>query len=174
MLFVIADTHFFDKNIIKIENRPFKSVDDMNKSIIEKWNSIVSEDDEVLVVGDMFYSGVTDNEVKSIISQLTGKITLIRGNHDTDAIVSVLKSLGVTVSEYPIIVDGFYMISHEPMYTNMASPYANVFGHVHNNPIYKTISPRGYCVSAERIEYTPIWMESVKTSILEASEQGCI
>lgn len=43
--------------------------------------------------------------------------------------------------------------------TNM--PYANIFGHVHNSPVYKTYSSQHYCVSAERIDYTPISMEHI-------------
>ena len=40
-------------------------------------------------------------------------------------------------------------------------PYANIFGHVHNSPIYKTYSKQHYCVSVERINYMPISFEEI-------------
>ena len=53
------------------------------------------------------------------------------------------------------------------MYVSEQTPYANVFGHVHNNPMYKTISSRSYCVSVERIGYRPIEFSEVKKAVLE-------
>lgn len=53
--FVIADLHFNDQNIIRYTNRPFKSVEEMNKTLVENWNSTVkSMDDIVFVLGDLF------------------------------------------------------------------------------------------------------------------------
>ncbi len=46
-------------------------------------------------------------------------------------------------------------------YVNSNMPYANVFGHIHNSPIFKTYSSQHYCVSVERINYTPISMNEI-------------
>lgn len=40
-VFLISDTHFDHENIIKYCSRPFKSKDEMNKTIIDNWNSVV-------------------------------------------------------------------------------------------------------------------------------------
>lgn len=162
--FVIADPHFGDKNIIKFESRPFKNVEEMDEELIRRWNEIVSLDDDIFVIGD-FIPSLDINYTTRIIKALNGKITLIKGNHDRN--LELLKELGVTVYEYPILVDSFWIMSHEPLYMTTNAPYANIFGHIHNNPLYKTVSERGYCVSVERINYYPILLDTVKSRVLE-------
>ena len=44
------------------------------------------------------------------------------------------------VCAYPIIIDEWFILSHEPLYTNTNMPYANIFGHVHGNPEYSNFS----------------------------------
>jgi len=50
--------------------------------------------------------------------------------------------------------------------TNM--PYANLFGHVLNNPIVRDFSKQHFCVSAERIGYRPVAFDEIKRKIAEA------
>ena len=49
--------------------------------------------------------------------------------------------------------------------------YANIFAHVHDNPAYTDHSSRTFCVSAERIAYTPILFEKVK-EVMKEYENG--
>ena len=162
--FVIADTHFGDDNIRKFENRPFDTVIQMTRGLIERWNETVSENDTVYVLGDF----CVESEIKTVLAEnkLNGKIILIVGNHDK-GFEDEYRKYGVEVIEHPIILDGFWILSHEPMYVSEQTPYANVFGHVHNNPMYKTVSSRSYCVSVERIVYRPIEFSEVKKAVLE-------
>ena len=161
MRFIIADTHFCDKNIIPFANRPFADVEEMNNAMIEKWNSVVGESDEVYVVGDyMDVSGVG----KNLLGKLNGKKYLIKGNHDTLS-NEVYRQMGFAeVYDVPIILDGFFILSHEPLYMNETMPYVNIFGHVHNNPIYKDCSKQHFCVSVERphMSYVPIPFAKIK------------
>ena len=163
--FVIADTHFGDDNIRKFENRPFDTVIQMTRGLIERWNETVSENDTVYVLGDF----CVESEIKTVLAEnkLNGKIILIVGNHDK-GFEEEYRKYGVEVIEHPIILDGFWILSHEPMYVSEQTPYANVFGHVHNNPMYKTVSSRSYCVSAERIGFMPIDFEVVKQAVRDA------
>lgn len=159
-IFMIADTHFGDENIIKFEGRPFKSVEDMNKTMIENWNSVVSDEDTVFVLGDF----ISDASCLPIIDNLKGNIKLILGNHDIP-FVKDLKNKGIEIYEYPIVFNNFWILSHEPMYVSENSPYANIFGHIHNNPMYLTVSSRSYCVSIERNGYKPICFDYIKERV---------
>ena len=159
--FFIADTHFGDKNIIKFENRPFRDVDEMNETMIKNWDETVEDEDTVFVVGDFISSEYYFN----ILTKLKGHIKLIVGNHDIPFIEKYKAFPNVDVYEYPIIYKDFWIISHEPLYISENMPYAVIFGHIHNNPMYKTVSSRSYCVSAERIYYTPMLFENIEQSV---------
>lgn len=161
--FFISDTHFGDSNIIRYENRPFADIGKMNTALIENWNSVVSPDDEVYVVGDF----CTNFDPIYFLSKLNGKKYLIKGNHDTMSNKSYRESGFTEVYDKPIILDNFWILSHEPMYINENMPYVNIFGHVHSNPAIKDYSPYSFCVSVERINYTPISFTRIKETLCE-------
>ena len=72
--------------------------------------------------------------------------------------------------DLPVLYEEFWILSHAPVYVNENMPYANLFGHVHNSPIFKNFSKQHFCVSAERIGYQPISFEQIRQTIKEASE----
>lgn len=97
MRFWTSDLHFGHQNVIDFCNRPFyrsvlqdhpfgeaevtiPDVDAMNKALIDNWNSRVSHNDEVWVVGD-FAMGRRQSTVP-LARHLNGRKFLIPGNHD--------------------------------------------------------------------------------------------
>ena len=78
--FYIADWHYDHANCIAFDNRPFKSVNEMNEALIERWNNVVSDDDVVYILGDMFWCNWRD--ALPVLDQLHGRKILIKGNHD--------------------------------------------------------------------------------------------
>ena len=162
-IFFIADMHFGDDNIRRYENRPFDTLDEMNEKLINNWNSVVNADDEVYVIGDI------GNE--EYIRKLNGKKYLVKGNHDRLSNAEY-RTIGFEeVYDKPILFEDFWILSHEPVYVNTNMPYANIFGHIHNNPMYKTVSARSYCVSVERINYTPISFEDIILAVQQEDER---
>lgn len=163
--YFIADTHFGDDNIRRYENRPFECVAEMDKMLIAKWNETVTENDEVYVLGDF---GADGNE-KEILSKLNGIKYLVKGNHDDKSNDYYREAGFKEVYDLPVIYKKFWVLSHDAIYVNSNMPYANLFGHVHNTPIVKDYSSQHYCVSVERIEYTPILFDEIMKKIKEAS-----
>src|SRR3989344_4017153 len=79
-IFITADHHFNHKNIIEYCKRPFKTVEEMNETMIERWNRRVGKDDLVIHLGDF---GLGNKEkINEIRKRLNGTIILIKGNHD--------------------------------------------------------------------------------------------
>ena len=166
-IFFIADTHFGEDAICRYENRPFENIETMDSEMVSRWNEKVDPDDSVYVLGDF---GAVGYE-KKILTQLNGRKFLIKGNHDTKSNEDYRCFGFDEVYDCPIILDGFWILSHEPLYVNENMPYANLFGHVHNSPMIKNYSKQHYCVSAERIDYSPIGFEEIKRTILKLGDR---
>lgn len=165
-LYFISDTHFNSEVILKMEDRPYSSVEDMNNHIINNWNSIVSKYDTVIHLGDVACEDCNFLEISKIISKLNGHKILIMGNHDRNHSKKYWEQVGFDeVYEYPIILDRWYFLSHEPMYMNIHMPYVNIFGHVHGNPLYKDCSTNGFCACVERIGFTPVNFMKIKGDV---------
>lgn len=134
MIYYISDLHLGDQRIIELCKRPFASIDDYEKYLIDKWNSKITKDDDVYLLGDM---GCSIEIVKSFISKVNGRKHLIIGNHDEeyvddykhlDLFVNIDKLLyindsgrRVCVCHYPLM-DWFY--GSQIIY--------HVYGHIHN------------------------------------------
>ena len=163
---LIADTHFGEDNILRYENRPFENTDQMDAELISRWNTAVNSSDTVFLLGDFGAEGYESE----VLSKLNGTKILIKGNHDTKSNETYRGFGFAEVYDFPIIVQGFWILSHDALYINENMPYANLFGHVHNSPIVRDYSNQHYCVSAERINYTPIEFDEIKRRIQESSK----
>lgn len=158
--FVIADTHFNDANIIRFCNRPFSSVEDMNTSLIDRWNSVVEPLDTVWILGDFFvFTDELDRDFKAIVSRLHGHKNLIKGNLDIKNI-NFYQNYFEFYSPYPILLNGFFLLSHESLLLSETTPYFNIYGHVHNDMKYVD-NRTSRCVSVERIGYYPLLLDKV-------------
>jgi calcineurin-like phosphoesterase family protein len=80
-IFFTADQHFGHANVLKFCKRPFSSVEEMDSEMIGRWNSRVSSNDTIYIVGDLIWKGGKGFK-RQIISQLNGKKIFILGNHD--------------------------------------------------------------------------------------------
>ena len=67
-IYVTSDWHIGHKAVIEFSNRPFKSVEDMHRVLINNYNSTVGTHDICYFLGDM---GMTTGEtIKKVIKKL--------------------------------------------------------------------------------------------------------
>ncbi|MCI9071830.1 MAG: phosphoesterase [Lachnospiraceae bacterium] len=156
MIFFIADTHFGDQRILRYENRPFESAQAMDEELARRWNETVTPEDTVYVLGDW---GIFSPAL------LNGEKYLVKGNHDTLSSQAYRDMGFAEVYDLPVILEDFWILSHQPLYVCENMPYANLFGHVHASPLYRTFSSQHYCVSVERTGYAPVSFEEIRHRI---------
>jgi calcineurin-like phosphoesterase family protein len=80
-IYFTSDLHLGHKNVIKFDNRPFSSIEEMHDKLIENWNNKVPKDGIVFFLGDLFYK-TNYKKAKEIVDKLNGDIYIIMGNHD--------------------------------------------------------------------------------------------
>lgn len=132
--FYIADMHFGHARVIEFDERPFFDIADMEKELIENWNSRVTNIDTVYILGDFCWG--KEDEWQRILRALNGNKVLIQGNHDLGNMSDKLKSMFQDVKPYKEIKDSGYHIimSHYPIvfYKAAYNPRAYMLcGHVH-------------------------------------------
>jgi calcineurin-like phosphoesterase family protein len=158
--YICSDPHFGHENVIKYEDRPFSSVEEMDKTLIVNWNNVVrdSKRDKVWCLGDIGFR-YSKEMMTELLKKLNGRKYLIMGNHDRAHSVKWWKDVGFEfVSEWPIIYRSFYILSHEPVYLNKSMPFKNLHGHTHGIKM----DYEGYVnVCVEHTGYKPVDIETL-------------
>lgn len=76
-----SDSHFCHENIIKLQGRPFASVEEMNDRLIDNINKYVKKTDTLYHLGD-FAFGSVEKGIRCRQRINCNNIYLIYGNHD--------------------------------------------------------------------------------------------
>ncbi len=135
--YFIADLHFGHKNALAFDDRPFRTIEENDEELIRRWNSVVTADDEVWVLGDV--SWLPPKPTVAILDRLNGVKNLITGNHDKNLCknqafcerfaeitpykeIHIRKGTGVVLSHYPI-----------PCFNRHFSGWYHLYGHVHQS-----------------------------------------
>lgn len=84
-MFFTGCTHFDHANIIRLANRPFASAEEMNETMVERWNAKVKALDTVYHLGDFGFIK-EPKRAAEVLARLNGKLHLIHGNHDHEAV----------------------------------------------------------------------------------------
>ena len=162
-VFLIADLHLGHANIIRYCSRPFPVADpgEMDRVLIANWNRVVSPESVVYFLGDLCY-GPESRQPGEYLAQLSGRITLVQGNHDGD--------LPGSTPSAELEYDGIrFFVTHDPADAPRGFGGWVIHGHHHNNDLarYPFISfeHRRINVSAEVIGYVPITLAELSSWI---------
>lgn len=168
-----SDLHIGHGKIITYSNRPFQTVDEMNSTIIQRWNQTVGNDDEVWFLGDFCWKGY-----EGIFHRLTGKKHLIIGNHDGRAVLTLpwasqpqyYHELKVTEDNeiFNLVLCHYGIRSWNGMYRGAI----NLYGHSHNKlPGYRVASGGGTLdVGVDCWDFYPINLKQIKDRIATLPE----
>ena len=174
-IFFTSDTHFYHANIIKYENRPFHTVDEMNNTLIRNWNSVVTNHDDIYILGDFAFTDAATT-IK-LINKLNGNKFMIRGNHDRVLKDSAVAHQFAWVKDYYVLKVGELKIVlfHYPIYSWDCKRHGSIhlYGHIHSNkedhhPISE-ILPNSYNVGVDVNNMTPIELEEILDILIPAT-----
>ena len=143
MNYYISDLHFFSKNQtaegLNFDNRPFKNVDEMHETILNNWNSRVTNGDTVYILGDISNRGKNEDLI-ALVAKLKGKKVLIIGNHE-DIRDYRYKQLFHAIYDYLEITDHAdkqpykLVLCHYPilMWNGQHNGTILLYGHLHDS-----------------------------------------
>lgn len=151
--FAVSDMHFDHANIIKLANRPFSDIKEMNDRIVENWNSVVSSGDMVYILGDITM-GKSTATVFELLAKLNGRHTIIKGNHDRNT-VSDISYLERKIND----VD--FVMFHYPIedWNGKYKGSIHLHGHSHSN--VKSNMKNRYNVCLEANDYKPVEISDI-------------
>ena len=178
--FFTSDTHFDDEYSLRYFHRPFKSVDEMNQVMVEKWNDRVADEDTVYHLGDFTLEDI--RHFTEWASQLNGNIKILPGSHDGPwlkdfAATEKVQVIAPLVSlEFPEIVgrkeSQVIVLCHYSMQVWDRSKHGSwhLFGHSHGKLKGRGLS---FDVGVDCTEFMPLSLETVasKMSDLTTSAQ---
>lgn len=166
--FFTSDTHFTSERALTLSTRPFKTVEEMDRTMIERWNNVVNPCDLVYHLGDFGEEWP--------LGYLSGNIFFIEGNYERDGKTSIKPELVKAYSKGAVIPPPFtdkngnnhtFLLCHEPeqcrvdicrMNRSRKDKIFGLFGHIHGRQRIKSF---GIDVGVDCNNYTPMSLEQV-------------
>ncbi|NCB92859.1 MAG: hydrolase [Clostridia bacterium] len=153
MLLYISDLHFGHKNAIGFDHRPFADVEEMDQTLIERWNKKVHKNDEVYFLGDLCFRN--DKPAEWYLDQLKGRKHLVVGNHDmkllkNETAMTYFETVNMMVSVRDH--DKLNVLCHYPIADWNGGRHGSwhIYGHIHNSTdaVYQFMKTQEHALNA--------------------------
>jgi calcineurin-like phosphoesterase family protein len=155
--YLIADAHYYHKNMEQFTGRPPDFTELINKNI----KHTVRPQDEIIFLGDVIFGN--QKQLREILEDLPCRKILTKGNHDRHSATWFYNAGFDFVCDQIII--GQYVLSHFPV--AIQENQINIHGHFHNVPTKKwepylveRLTDSHYLCSLEIADYKPILLDS--------------
>ena len=153
-VYFTSDHHFGHAAARSFYGRPFSSITEMDRVMIDRWNAVVKPGDELWHLGD-FAVRQSAERVASLLKMLNGRKHLVTGNNDDSAVTkcdgwqSVQPYAEVTVDRKKLV------LCHYPFRTwrDMGKGVINLHGHSHGR--LKSL-PRQFDVGVDVWDFRPV------------------
>ena len=164
MIYFTSDLHLGHRGIITMQNRPFTTVEEMNRTLLANYNAFVSKNDTVYILGDICHH-MPAEAANEIISKMNGTKYLVSGNHDKGYDPNLFAEIRdfMTVS-----LNGVYFaLMHYPMlsWPKKNSGSIQLHGHIHAREDYNIQNRdegiRRYDVGVDANDYYPVSLNTI-------------
>ena len=170
MIYFTSDLHFGHDREFIWGPRGFKSSWEHDETVIKNWNALITEEDDVYILGDLML-GDNAAGIKKL-ARLRGKLHIIWGNHDTEPRKQLYEKLHnvVEVLGYAATIkyNGYtFYLSHFPTMTanleaeSLKRGILNLFGHTHQQINFYQDIPMMYHVGLDSHNCTPVSIDTI-------------
>ena len=180
-IFITSDLHLNHDKEFLYRPRGFSSIEEMNKAIVNNFNSILDPDDDLYILGDLI---LVDNSAVQLIKNLKCKnIHIIRGNHDSDVRIELYRNCWnvVEICDAKFLRYGkhHFFLSHYPSLTSnwneskkLSSQMINLCGHTHTQDKFRDFD-KGLIYHCELDAHNcyPVNIDTIITDIQEKIDE---
>lgn len=171
LIYLTSDLHFGHNREFVYKPRGFDNIQDHDAAIIQRWNSIITNGDEVYILGDLMLND-NENGIKCL-KQLRGHKYFIRGNHDTDTRVNLyMDEQGADITflgdATTLKYRGYHFyLSHYPTLTgnlekeSLKQMTLNLYGHTHQKTNFYEDRPYMYHVGIDSHDCYPVSIDQI-------------
>ncbi len=168
-IFLTSDTHFGHDREFIWKVRGFNSVEEMNETIVQKWNKTVSAEDDVYILGDVILGDPNNIEY---VRRLNGKLHIVLGNHDTAnrekmycELPNVVEVAGVGIrlkyKKYHFVLTHYPMLTGNLEKESLKQMALNLYGHTHQLTNFYNDMPYMYHVGVDSHDCYPILLDDI-------------
>lgn len=171
-IFFTSDTHFNHDREFVYSPRGFKTIQEMNRTLVKNWNETVGNDDDIYVLGD-FFLGTDFNYIQEVLNKLNGRIHLVTGNHDTPSkiteytswnnIVEIADALRIRYKKREFFLC-HYLVLTTSLKQDPNKAVINLFGHTHSKDKFYEDRPYMYNVAVDANDNKPVEIEEILTA----------
>ena len=170
LIYVTTDLHIGHDRSFLLNPRGYNTIEEHAAALIANWNSVVTPDDEVYILGDCVLND--DDYGVEVIKQLNGKKYLAIGNHDTDNRIKRYRDENLFEDiqfAYRLRYGRMQLyLSHYPtMVGNPGDPFPtyNISGHTHSQDRWENWDKCIYNASLDAHNMTLVSLEQIREDI---------